>query len=617
MIILMRRAFIGLVALIACMATGVRAEDSSPWKLVVKRETTHLLAITGLQEKFWAVGVAGVCFASADGKLWRRVKPFTDRTLYGVSFIESRSVCAVGAGGVIATTDNDGESWTVQKSGVTEDLRSVSFGSRTTGVAVGVSGTLLVTYDGGKTWMKKDAGYGESFFSVIMTGANEGWVVGERGIILHSLDAGRTWLSERHSSQKWFYSVWFNGETGWITGKNGIVLRRMMGKWDEIPLPTDPSTMLSVAGESAQCVSVVGVEGNAWSTMDAGMSWQKRELNCREDLSGIALNGKIGWAVGAENMLYSTLDGGATWAAYSLESLPTYTAISFSDQSFGYIAGRMGSGMIWSTRDGGNTWGQQSPGVRGDLTSVFAVNRALCFVTGEDVIVKTDNGGLSWRRVYRDLSPEELAMPRSQRRVAIMNSVFFFDNRRGWAVGSGGAVVFTTDEGEYWEKIKTGIDRNLHAVWFLSPTKGFVGGDDGMIYSTDNGGRRWTSQPASSSGESIRSFFFLDGHHGWAVGDGGVILSSDDGGQSWRELRIGGGASLRKVWFSDPKTGWICGERGILLKTWDGGETWVSDKPPVQTDYFGMFFFNADDAWVVGDRGVILSRKIPGAVIQQ
>ena len=612
----MRRAFPGLLAACLLLAPSARTEDQ-PWKLVVKRETTRLLAIQALQEKFWAVGEKGACFASADGKLWRRVKPFSDRNLYALAFPEAGFVCAVGEGGIIATTDNDGESWTVQKSGITDDLRGVSFGTRTTGVAVGLRGTLLVTYDGGKSWVKKDAGYGESFFAVTMTSPTEAWVVGERGIMLHSVDAGRTWLSERHASQKWFFSVWFNGDTGWIAGKNGIILRRMMGKWDEIPLPTNPSTLFSIAGESGQCVTIAGVEGSAWATQDAGMSWQKRELNSREDITGIAMSGKNGWAVGTENMLFSTIDGGATWAAYSLESLPTYSAISFADQSFGYIAGRMGTGMIWSTRDGGVTWGQQSPGVRGDLTSIFAVNRSLCFVTGEDVIMKTDNGGLSWRRVYRDLSPEELAMPRAQRRVAIMNSVFFFDNRRGWGVGSGGTVVFTTDEGEYWEKIKTGIDRTLFAVWFSSPSKGFVGGEDGMIYFTDTGGRRWTAQPASSSGETIRSFFFLDGDHGWAVGDGGIILTSVDGGRSWRELRMGGGASLRKVWFSDPMTGWVCGERGLLLKTWDGGQTWVSDKPPVQTDYLGMYFFTVDDGWVVGDRGVILSRRVPGAIRPQ
>ena len=608
--------FAGLAALVLLPGLAA-AEDQSPWKVVIKREVIRLQSIQGNKESFWAVGEKGACFSSFDGKLWRRIKNFTERSLYGVAFPENRFVCAVGEGGYVATTENDGESWTPQKSGVVDDLRAVSFGTRTTGIAVGLRGTLLVTYDGGKSWMKKDAGFGESFFGVVMTSPTDAWVVGERGIILHSVDSGRTWVAERHLSRKWFYSVWFHGETGWIAGKNGIVLRYSMGKWDQIPLPSDADSFYSVSGESGQCITLAGVGGAVWSTQDAGMSWQKRDMNSREDVSGISLVGKTGWAVGAENTLYSTIDGGITWAAYSLESLPTYSAISFADQSFGYIAGRMGSGMIWTTRDGGVTWGQQSPGVRGDLTSVVAVSRSLCFVTGEDVIVKTDNGGLSWRRVYRDLSPEELAMPRAQRRVAIMNGTFFFDNRRGWGVGMGGTVVYTTDEGEFWEKIRTGIDRDLYAVWFNTPSRGFVAGADGMVYLTDSGGRRWTPIQASGSGETIRSLFFLDDKLGWAVGDGGMILSTQDGGKRWSGIRLGGGVTIHKVWFSDPMTGWICGDRGLLLTTWDGGQTWVNDKPPVVTDYLGMFFFSVNDAWVVGDRGVMLSRREPGQATGQ
>lgn len=612
----MTRRRVGLAAIASILALSAAwGAGFTPWVLQVKREVTRLTAICQVFGQFWAVGEKGACYASADGKLWRKVKTSVDRDLYGVSFPESGWGCAVGGGGFIMVTEDNGEHWSAQKSGVTEDLRGVSFGSRETGVAVGMKGTLLVTHDGGKNWLKKDAGYGESFFAVCMLNAMEGWVVGERGIMLHSQDGGRTWVVERHPSQNWLYSIWFSANgTGWAAGRNGAVLRYMMKKWDEIPLPTSPVTLFSIAGEAGSSPVVVGANGSVWGSSDSGMSWQERVTMCRQDLTGIAMFGKVGWAVGAENTLYSTIDGGNTWASYSLESLPTYTAASFADPAFGWIVGRSGgAGMIWGTRDSGVTWLQQSPGgIRGDLTSIFCVSRSLAFATGEDILVKTDDGGLSWRRVYRDLSQEELAMRRSERRTSILNSVYFFDNRRGWAVGTAGNVIFTTDEGEFWEKMKTDIPNNLHAVWFLSPGRGFVAGADGMVYYTSNGGRKWEGTPVSSGGETLRSIYFVDADYGWIVGDGGTIISTRDGGKTWRELRMGGGSSLRKVWFCNRKSGWIAGERGILMKSWDGGESWVNDNPPVETDYLGLFFFSPDLGWAVGDRGVILKYNPSG-----
>jgi photosystem II stability/assembly factor-like uncharacterized protein len=584
--------------------------------MLIKREVTRFQAVQAQYGRYWAVGDRGAIFSSTDGKLWARYKQFTERNLFGITFRDPALGVVVGEGGLIATTEDNGEHWSTVKTGVVEDLRGVSFGSRNVGCAVGLRGIILVTHDEGKTWIRKDVGLGESFFAVTMTSPSEAWVVGERGMILHTVDSGRTWTSERHSSGRWLYSVWFGGDAGWAVGQGGMVLRRMMGKWDEIPLPAGADTLFAITGLGRQSVIVAGAGGQAWNTTDVGMSWQRREMGTKEPVTGIVMAGDTGWAVGMENAMYSTIDAGASWANYALESLPSFTAAAFTDAAAGWVVGRRG--LIWMTRDGGKTWGQQEAGVRRDLVAVKALSRALCFASGEGVIVKTDDGGNTWRRVYQEPppTPEELEKPKNERRRSVtFSDVFFFDERRGWAVGTDGWIMYSGSAGEYWDRLSTGVDRALNSVWFVSPSRGFLACDDGQIYATDNGGKRWVVRAAAGGGEPLRSLFFLDEAYGWAVGDGGTIMRTRDGGASWKEMRLGGAISLRGVCFVDRITGWLAGERGTLMKTWDGGDTWVNDRSPVTSDFSGIQFISPELGWAVGDRGVILEYRgnRPGA----
>jgi photosystem II stability/assembly factor-like uncharacterized protein len=604
----------GVLALAPLAGRGApsrAAAAEGEWVFMMHRDTTRLTAVTSLYGRFWAVGEAGAIMTSADAKIWTRLKPFTDRTLSGVSFPDPDSGCVVGELGLVAVTGDGGGSWTVLKPPVTEDLRAVSFGNRNVGVAVGLRGTLLVTYDGGRSWLRKDTGVAESLFAVTMPSPHEAWAVGERGMILHSTDALRTWRAERHPSQAWLYGVWFSGETGWAVGRAGAVLRRMLGAWEVIPLPAGAETLYAVAGASGSEVIAVGAKGQIWTTTDAGLSWTRRDAGTAEDIRGIAQASKTVWAVGPDNLLLSSIDAGAAWAHYSLEVLPSYLAVSFADSQNGWVVGR--AGLISSTRDGGRTWGQQDAGTRKDLNAVVALSRHVCYAAGEGVIVKTIDGGLSWRRVWTEppMTAEEYEKPRHLRRPPVsLHGLYFFDERRGWAVGTEGTVLYTSSEGARWEMLPSGVRQTLYAVWFNTPSRGFAAGQDGLVYVTSDGGRSWRGLSVGGGGEPLRAIHFLvGGRHGWMVGDGGTLLATADGGETWRETRLGGALSLRAVAFEDPLRGWIAGERGTLLRTWDGGQTWVSDRPPLAAEFYGLHWSPAAGVWAVGDRGVVLRRR--------
>ncbi|MCS6952365.1 MAG: YCF48-related protein, partial [Bryobacteraceae bacterium] len=77
------------------------------------------------------------------------------------------------------------------------------------------------------------------------------------------------------------------------------------------------------------------------------------------------------------------------------------------------------------------------------------------------------DGGLSWRR-------------QASFTTSTLRGVFFLDERRGWAVGWTGTLLYTTDGGRFWEQSAIpGIYFNLEAVHFRDPQNGWIVGAPG------------------------------------------------------------------------------------------------------------------------------------------
>jgi len=70
---------------------------------------------------------------------------------------------------------------------------------------------------------------------------------------------------------------------------------------------------------------------------------------------------------------------------------------------------------------------------------------------------------------------------------------------------------------------KSGTEATLMGIHFRSPHLGWAVGTGGVILKTTDGGRRW--RPVTSGTTSqITSVFFADAQHGWVVGANGIIL---------------------------------------------------------------------------------------------
>jgi photosystem II stability/assembly factor-like uncharacterized protein len=99
-------------------------------------------------------------------------------------------------------------------------------------------------------------------------------------------------------------------------------------------------------------------------------------------------------------------------------------------------------------------------------------------------------------------------------------------------------------------------------VFFISSSKGWLVGTEGLIMSTTNGGNSWTVQ-TSKTINNLFGIRFTSENEGWVVGEGGLILRTSDGGRNWSETRVG---AQNFLGISGSITGgiWAIGAKGTI-----------------------------------------------------
>lgn len=155
-----------------------------------------------------------------------------------------------------------------------------------------------------------------------------------------------------------------------------------------------------------------------------------------------------------------------------------------------------------------------------------------------------------------------------------LNGVFFQpDGRRGWAVGTAGTIVATTDAGQTWGAQVSNSSFNLNGVWFTGPNDGWVAGNSGTILHTTNGGTTWTRMTNTGTGLNLMDVYFATPDTGWAVGQNGVVLRTFDGGTNWSQQTLVG-SQFNSIHFAGTRHGWIVGDNGQIWGTEDRGLNW-------------------------------------------
>lgn len=228
-------------------------------------------------------------------------------------------------------------------------------------------------------------------------------------------------------------------------------------------------------------------------------------------------------------------------------------------------------------------------------------SRGYVYAVGEGGnIIRSKDEGATWNRLNSG--------------VSIALSKIKFINGRGYISGQG-VLLKSDDNGDTWFQLDTPLisDYVTLAFHFVDESLGFASGSNGKLIKTKDGGRTWSV--LNSGIFETQSIWFWDENNGIVFSQTNDILKTTDGGKSWTTVSTSNldfDPQFSSVWFIDKKKGFVTGSRS-LYETTDGGDHW-SPVPAVTADYFtGVKFIDDKTGYALGGwYGSILYRTTNG-----
>ena len=186
-----------------------------------------------------------------------------------------------------------------------------------------------------------------------------------------------------------------------------------------------------------------------------------------------------------------------------------------------------------------------------------------------------------------------------------------------WAVGHVGKLIYSDNYGKDWRTLDAKTNKGLFSVCFVTPDKGWITGEGGMILYTEDGGKTFTKQGEGVADQHLLKSFFLSETKGWIGGSFGTILRTDDGGATWHKSGFSQDVSFNDIYFFDENKGYAACEFDNVFMTEDGGENWapLMDEPEGWDEpgnFFGIDFIDENTGVVVGTKGNIKYTKDGG-----
>lgn len=287
----------------------------------------------------------------------------------------------------------------------------------------------------------------------------------------------------------------------------------------------------------------------------------------------------------------------------NMHNLPTNLDLSdvyFMNKDTGFVSagGIFTGGLVLGTKDGGTTWDTVSIYDQGVNSLSYRNGILTASICGQRMYTSTDFsnwsfsnasfGWWNWQKHIR-LADNRVLLVGGENfgrgflhlydpSLGNLNLADTFDheitdiaatpNRTIHAVGYG-LIMKSTDEANSWI-ISSVVGDFFTGVDFVNDNVGYVVGEYGSVYKTENGGNSWESCRAGNSVFTdqmnlLRDIAFLDESTGFLVGTNNLIFRTTNKGKVWKKItNLDGYANFNAIRIQHGKA-YVTGQEGNLL----------------------------------------------------
>ena len=389
-------------------------------------------------------------------------------------------------------------------------------------------------------------------------------------------------------------------------------------------------TLWSVWGASPESIYAVG--SNGWILHYDGTSWQKHSSGELYPVAGVhGSSAKDVMLVGNGGLvLHSKGEGWVEEESGLSKDLRKVWATS----SQKYVAIGPQGGLAWFD---GSKWHPSSMGGPGDLNGLIGFSDDEFYIVGQTAKVLHYNGSdflpvtnlpttMNLYGIWGEDSSDVIVVGDKTVLSGPVNSLtqesvpIVANWRAAWGTGKhryvtgelGKMLHFT---GSQWEKMVTGTDKTLLAMWGFATDDIYAVGEAATLVHYD--GEKWSPMKAYGNEDTV----FMD-VWGSATDDVyvtaqiegvGYLLHYD--GASWKIALAGTAVNLRHVHGTGDNNVFAVGQQGTIVR-YDGKGWGLSPVDPIEQEdgseyvvtqgLFGVFAQAEDDVWAVGEGGVIV-----------
>ena len=106
----------------------------------------------------------------------------------------------------------------------------------------------------------------------------------------------------------------------------------------------------------------------------------------------------------------------------------------------------------------------------------------------------------------------------------------------------------------------------------------------------------WSPIKLNTGGKDLNTVYFLDSKRGWVGGDNGFLSHTEDGGLTWTPQNVGTKAAINDIYFRDEEKGFLLAGNSIFVTR--DGMNWSQSRVFLPEEFEGADVEFAHDAIV-------------------